>query len=231
MRRMRRASGYYHAGPHQVQAPSTIETSNKGRDKEIAEIPLTKGRVALVDDEDYERLVGMGKWCYDGHGYAVKNKYFLTGKSGHLQMHRVIAGTPPGKLTDHINGDRLDNRKANLRIVDAAENVMNTRRRRLGLYSGYSLTENGTYAVRFRNKYIGKFDCEGLAAQVYEMLLNGELDCEPIYCRKGYEKKRGKYQVRIKSGGHRTTIGVFETEEEAHSVYFSIKDQLEGQET
>lgn len=189
-------------------------------------IPLTQGKFAVVDDDDYQRLTDMGSWCYDGHGYAVKNKYFLTGKRGHLQMHRVVNNTPAGKLTDHINGDRLDNRKANLRTVDGTGNALNKAGHRQASYRGYFKTPHGTYAVRFCNRPIGTFGDEGLACQIYSMLLSGELEPQLIRMAQGYEIKRGKYQVRVKHDGQRLGFGVFDTAEEASHVYNEIKEQL-----
>lgn len=40
-------------------------------------------------------------------------------------MHRVIAGTPKGRFTDHMNRDRLDNRRSNLRVATQAQNQFN----------------------------------------------------------------------------------------------------------
>lgn len=189
-------------------------------------IPLTQGKVAIVDDEDYERLIAMGSWCYDGHGYAVKQRYFLDGKFGHLQMHRIVNNTPEGMMTDHINGNRLDNRRSNLRSVDGVGNALNKRGHRESTYRGCSKTREGKYVVRFRSKRIGVFEDEGLAYQIYTMLLSGELPPEPILTRQGWERKHGKYQVRIKLNGQRYSLGVFDSPDEATHVYNAVKEQL-----
>ena len=77
----------------------------------MKEIKLTKGKVAIVDNDDFEFL-NIQKWYLSSHGYAV------TGKSPHQYMHRIINKTPKNLLTDHINRNTLDNRKINLRNAD-----------------------------------------------------------------------------------------------------------------
>ena len=95
----------------------------------MKEIQLTQGKVALVDDEDYEYL-NQWKWYANewkgGKLYAVrnvrKNKQYI----GYESMHRLLSSNKDKKLvTDHINGNTLDNRKSNLRICTISENTKN----------------------------------------------------------------------------------------------------------
>lgn len=101
----------------------------------MKKIPLTQGKYALVDDEDYEYL-SQWKWQYHPKGYATRR--------GSIKMHRIINQTPIGMVTDHINGDGLDNRKLNLRSCTQAQNTMN---RRLGRNS-----KSGYKGVVWREK-------------------------------------------------------------------------------
>lgn len=89
----------------------------------MKEIPLTRGYVALVDDEDYNWL-NQWKWCADGNGYATRS---VGGKRTQkkLYMHRLVNKTPEGLQTDHINRNRCDNRKENLKAVTPKENQQN----------------------------------------------------------------------------------------------------------
>lgn len=81
------------------------------------EIVLTQGRVSQVDDGDYEMLVALGKrWCVSG-GYAVN------GSLGPL--HRYILKAPRESMVDHRNGDKLDNRRDNLRLCTNSLNQAN----------------------------------------------------------------------------------------------------------
>jgi hypothetical protein len=87
----------------------------------MKEIPLTMGKVAIVDDEDYEWLM-QWKWYCTTRGYATRG---WDGGAVHILMHREIAKTPDGMETDHINHNRLDNRKSNLRNCTPTQNKMN----------------------------------------------------------------------------------------------------------
>ncbi len=79
------------------------------------QIALTQGKFAIVDDEDYERIKSQ-KWNYSSGGYAV---------SPLGRMHRVILNCSIGFEIDHINRDKLDNRKENLRVCSRHENNAN----------------------------------------------------------------------------------------------------------
>lgn len=89
-------------------------------------IPLSQGKITLVDDEDYEYL-NQWKWTYT-EGYAFRMAR-IGSKRKHTKMHRVIMNTPGDMQTDHINGNGLDNRRANLRICTATENKRYSLRR------------------------------------------------------------------------------------------------------
>lgn len=87
------------------------------------EIPLTKGVVALVDAADFDWL-SRWNWSVSSEGYARRGTR-VAGKQVMFYMHRLMAGCPDGLKVDHINGDRLDNRRANLRIATSSDNAVN----------------------------------------------------------------------------------------------------------
>jgi hypothetical protein len=92
----------------------------------MREIPLTQGRVALVDDDQYDRVVARGKWC----AVHVSKKYWYAAHRDAgcniLYMHRFITGVD-SPHTDHKNGDGLDNQRTNLRPCTVAQNNCNRR--------------------------------------------------------------------------------------------------------
>jgi hypothetical protein len=93
----------------------------------MKEIQLNKGMVALVDDEDF-RTVSLFKWYVATTGYAVHGER-VNGKQLKIYMHRFVTNAPKNMQVDHINANRLDNRKENLKICTARENGENTHKR------------------------------------------------------------------------------------------------------
>lgn len=120
-------------------------------------IPLTQGKIALVDDEDYEYL-NQWKW----QAYRSKNTWYaqrsykINGRKKSVSMHRLLVSAKDDKLVDHINGDGLDNRKSNLRICTLTENNHN-RRINKDNHSGYK----GVYWHARDKRYIAQIKVNG----------------------------------------------------------------------
>ena len=92
----------------------------------VAVIRLTKRFFTLVDPNDQEKI-NEKKWSASesikgGQVYAARYTN-VNGNRRKIYMHRQIMNCPKGMEVDHINGNTLDNRKANLRIVTKAENI------------------------------------------------------------------------------------------------------------
>lgn len=94
----------------------------------MREIPLSRGLVALVDDEDYDRVMAVdSKWYAKRHrhtDYARRNVW-KNGKRTTIPMHQFVIGAEGGLVVDHINGNGLDNRRSNLRVITNAQNRRN----------------------------------------------------------------------------------------------------------
>ena len=126
----------------------------------MKQIPLTKGQFAIVDDEDYERLMAMGKWKVSKLGYAEKCKWINEGGKKRcimLRMHRIVMNCPDDKFVDHKFGNTLDNRKSHLRICTKQQNNMNcaARKNNTSGFKGVEVTGNKWKAsIRFNRKRI-----------------------------------------------------------------------------
>jgi hypothetical protein len=108
-------------------------------------IKLTQGKLALVDDEDFEYL-NQWRWRYLKIGYTNAR---INGK--YVYMHRLLMKTPKGLYTDHINMNKLDNRKSNLRNVTNSLNNFHKPLRKTNA-SGYT----GVVLDKRRNKWIAQ---------------------------------------------------------------------------
>lgn len=100
-------------------------------------IPLTQGKIALVDDADYE-LVMRFKWS----AHCIKGKFYAVTNSGRLHMHRLISGVP-GRNVDHKNGDGLNNQRFNLRPSTTSQNGMNRGKQRNNTSGFKGVTRSG----------------------------------------------------------------------------------------
>lgn len=143
-------------------------------------IKLTQGKEAIIDDEDFEYL-NQWKWCFikciSGGGYASRS--IRNGKkTTTILMHRLINKTVANFDTDHINGNKLDNRKHNLRTTTRSQNKMNSKKRENVKYKGVSILKvkdtNNTYTyiraqIRINNKgiHLGYYSTQEEAALAY----------------------------------------------------------------
>lgn len=96
-------------------------------------IQLTRGKVAIIDSDDLER-VSLHKWHTHrgtaGYFYACTFTATTNGTRQRILLHRYINATPDQYETDHINGDTLDNRKSNLRTATRSQNQHNSKLRK-----------------------------------------------------------------------------------------------------
>ena len=138
----------------------------------MKEIPLTKGLVALVDDEDYARL-SQFKWYAQTNkriNYAVRRGARANGRTPMIWMHREILSAA-GLDVDHRDGDGLNNRRANLRLATRRQNIC-ARRPNLGhTYRGvWRAGDRFRAAIKVRGitHHLGTFASETEAARAYD---------------------------------------------------------------
>lgn len=142
----------------------------------MKKIPLTQGKFALVDDDNYERL-NRRKWCAEKNcnvWYATRNEY-AKGKKKKFLMHREVLHLKhgDGQLTDHINGNGLDNRRSNLRICDYPGNNRSCHHiPGASRYRGVCPRGNNRWRVQIRHSggkhHLGTFSSEAKAAKIYD---------------------------------------------------------------
>lgn len=132
-------------------------------------------KYALVDNEDYERLVTV-VWNFDPGGYS-KGK---TGKgyaksSGKVYTHRLLTNAPKGMVVDHINNNPLDNRRSNLRLTTRHFNALNRvqRSNSTGPYKGVTLQNSkknpygAVICYKGKNRRLGNFKTAMSARRAY----------------------------------------------------------------
>lgn len=135
-------------------------------------INLTQGKVALVDDEDFEAL-NQQKWYAHkmGNTFYAERNIPVVGKQTTLRMHWEIMN---GKSIDHIDHDGLNNQRTNLRFCSQSENCMNTRKceNTTSIYKGVCWNKRaGKWQVYImingKRIHLGYFDSETEAAKAY----------------------------------------------------------------
>ena len=131
---------------------------------------IGKGKFTLVDDSDFEWL-NQFKW-QSTQGYA-RRSWKENGKTKNLSMHREIIKPLIGEQVDHINGNKLDNRRENLRICASQGNNRNANTKRgISGYKGVHWYKRDQRWVAFltiddKHKYLGYFDDPKEAAKAY----------------------------------------------------------------
>jgi hypothetical protein len=141
-------------------------------------IPLTQGCFAIVDPADYPHL-SRYKWrlCRTrGKNtlYAERSIRLPNGRYSRILMHRQLIDVPEGYIVDHINGNGLDNRRANLRLATIAQNAWNSKKRnpRSGYKGVWFAGDKGLWRAAIvyhdRRIHLGYFKDKIAAAKAYD---------------------------------------------------------------
>lgn len=133
----------------------------------------SRGGFAIIDDGDYE-LVSKRKWHMVSRGYVKSNHYAGGGKANQMtetvSLHRFIMHPPTGVVVDHVNGDKLDNRRSNLRLCSQKNNTRNAKlsKRNTSGYKGvFWASHANLWRVRVGNKHVGYFKNKIEGAKAY----------------------------------------------------------------
>lgn len=149
----------------------------------MKKIPLTQGKFALVDNEDFEEISKF-KWFAKKH----RKTFYAFRKEGkwpnfkHTTLHRQIMGLGTKKIIDHANWNGLDNRKENLKFCTNGENLSNSGLRKNNK-SGF---KGVSWRPKFR-KYISQIKHNG--EKVYLGLFLSRIEAAKAYDKKAMELK------------------------------------------
>lgn len=127
-------------------------------------IPLGHGQFAKVDSDMYDFL-NQWNWRANAFGYAMR----MIGRTA-IWMHRVVLGCEPGSFTDHVNRDRLDNRRENLRRATPSQNGANKpkpKNCKWSQFKGVHKVKHRWHARGGNGQHIGAFGSEIEAARAY----------------------------------------------------------------
>jgi hypothetical protein len=139
----------------------------------MMKIELTQGLFAIVDEIDHAFLSSFN-WCVTTAGYAYRVIRLECGRRTSEPMHRTIMGLAHKEKTnvDHINGEKLDNRRSNLRICTVAQNQMNRKKSKSNKsgFKGVTFFRKRWRAnIRYGGKQVclGSYDTPNEAHEVY----------------------------------------------------------------
>jgi hypothetical protein len=134
------------------------------------EIKLSNGPVSLIDDDDFKKVQDY-KWFINDNGYVRGYKNW---REKYVYLHRLILDASSMQQVDHINGNRLDNRKENLRITSQQQNTFNAglRSNNKSGYKGVRLRKDtkrwsASITHNYKEISLGCFDTKEEAAEAY----------------------------------------------------------------
>lgn len=141
----------------------------------IAYVQTACGAESCIDARDVS-LVNSLLWHLTPQGYVIAVRH----RKKNLFLHRLIMGASPGQSIDHINGDKLDNRRSNLRFCTTTQNLQNSKKRVTHRgrptqteYKGVAKSSKNSYCARIQvegdKKYLGSFPTPKEAALAYDV--------------------------------------------------------------
>jgi len=230
-----------------LKAPVTPAYAIDKSNPNVAIIPISQGKHVLVDLVDVD--LACFKWAFANARYAMR-RIERQGVYERFFMHRIILerilGRPiaKGMVTDHINGDGLDNRRENLREATQLQNLRNVQLRKdnTSRYKGVRKLASGRWEARLNEQSIGYYDTAEEAGFAYDKTafeqwgeyakLNHPLEevlawtpPERQFGRKNASGYRGvkpcgeRWQAELKYNKKRISLGFFDSSEDAAFAY------------
>lgn len=150
-----------------------LQGSNHKTHKQMKHIKLTRNQQTIVDNDMFDKLnqfKWFALWQPNIKGFYAARNIRIKKTQKIIRMHRLIMKTPKNMMTDHINGNTLDNRKSNLRICTNSENQQNRQQHRNDKLVGITIRKHKyktSYEVERNNIYLGIFSTPKLARQAY----------------------------------------------------------------
>lgn len=142
------------------------------------ELALKNEKVVFIDEEDHDKIKHLS-WIYDG-SYVVHSSW-INHRSIKLYLHRFIMEAKAGQIVDHINRNKLDNRRANLRFVTKSQNNRNANKRidSTQPFRGIELKPSGKWAAKISrggvSYHLGLYETAEQASLAYQKAVEKEL--------------------------------------------------------
>lgn len=121
-------------------------------------LQINQNQFVLLDDDDFEKF-SKWSWQVNNSGYVrrtLKRRMFKLPQTT-IYLHRVMMEPPKGMVVDHINGDKLDNRRQNLRVVTQQQNQWNRHKTNRNNKSGYT----GVTWAKYNKNWLARIKVNG----------------------------------------------------------------------
>lgn len=186
--------GKIKAGLNKKKFHNSVKFKDLIQPEEYKLIPLTKGKFAMVDNEDFDKVKDVN-WCFE-------NGYAYNGEKG--RMHRYLMNTPDHLEVDHIiQENTLDNRRSNLRLATRAQNGANTRPHKTSTskYKGVSwFNKRKKWVAQLyfegTNRFLGHFNNEEEAARAHDIKA---LECWGEFAYLNFPELKEEYLKEIEN--------------------------------
>lgn len=222
----------------------------------MKQITLNDGKIAFVDDVNYDYL---SQFCWaHKDGYAVRRKKLESGRRISISMHREICNSPRGFDVDHIDGQKLNNQKSNLRVATKQQNQFNrgankgsaSKHKGVSWYSKHKLWR-ASIRINKKTQHLGLFNTEEEAAAAYNAVATGlhgeyarfnnvpamdDWQTRRVFKPQGTSKFRGvslhklpnRWKASIRHADKIIYIGLYDSEIEAAKAYNRVAIELRG---